>query len=601
MCGIVAYIGQQEAFPIIVDGLKKLEYRGYDSSGVALMNGSLSLLKKEGKVADLVKYAEHKKTDGNIGLGHTRWATHGKPSDINSHPHQSQTGRLTMVHNGIIENYAELRNKLRNSGYYFQSDTDTEVFVQLIQYYIDTRNCSTKVALQYSLQEVIGSYAIVLFDLENPTQLLAARRKSPLVLGTANDEIFISSDPMTIAAHTDRVIYLEEDIISEVRLHGELSFYDLNLCQIHQCVSIVNCESMESTKGNFGTYMLKEIHEQPHKIGQILTGHTWSAPATLFENIDRIIITACGTSWHSGLLAEYYIEKLSRINVEVEYASEFRYKNPILSPRDLVIGISQSGETADTIAALELAKENGCQTIGLVNVTHSTIARMVDYVLPIAVGPEIGVASTKAFTGQLSHILNMAIGLGVSRGMLDQSMLEDVLKDIKELPEKINHILSNHTTLKRVAQSIKDAHTAIFLGRGDLFPAALEGALKIKEISYIHAEGYPAGEMKHGPIALIDDGVPVIALVNNDTHLEKLLSNVAEVKARKAKVILVKNESTIIPDDLADYVINVPDCHTSLNGMLQSIPLQLLAYYTARLKGCNVDQPRNLAKSVTVE
>lgn len=594
MCGIMAYIGKKQAYPILIDGLKKLEYRGYDSSGVALMNGSLSLLKKEGKVSELEAFTSGKKTDGNIGLGHTRWATHGIPSDINAHPHQSESGRLTIVHNGIIENHDALKNTLLENGMQFQSDTDTEVLVQLIEWIQKKYQLSTLSALARSLEMVEGSFALVLFDLYNPTKLWAARRQSPLVVGIGDTDLYVSSDAMPLAKYVDDVVYVDNDIVIEMNDNGELHFLDLQLLPVSQDVIQINQEEMTCDKAGFDSFMLKEIYEQPDATARLLESNT---DINLLMDFDRIIFTACGTSWHSGLIAEYLIEKYARINVEVEYASEFRYRNPVLSSRDLVIGISQSGETADTIAALELAKENGCQTMALVNVENSTISRLVDQFIYLNAGPEIGVASTKAFTNQLVAILKLVDKLMVKKNPQFSNLLN---KELDRLPQLMEVTLKRLWTDK-VAEMISHHSNALFLGRGVMYPIALEGALKLKEISYIHAEGYPAGEMKHGPIALIDDQMPVIAICNNDQHLSKILSNIEEVKARKAKIIIIKSKSVDLPNGLADLVIETPDCHELIAPIIQNLPLQLIAYNAATLLNLDVDKPRNLAKSVTVE
>lgn len=594
MCGIMAYIGKKQAYPILLDGLKKLEYRGYDSSGIAVMNGSLSLLKKEGKVSALENFALNKKTDGNIGLGHTRWATHGVPSDLNAHPHQSQSGRYTIVHNGIIENYESLKMMLIEKGYNFQSDTDTEVLVQLIDWIQNKYKISTNGALARALELVTGSFAIVLFDLYDPAKLWAARRQSPLVLGIGNKECLVSSDAMPIAKYLDKVVYVENDIIIEMRDNGSYHFFNLNLDMVSQEMTTIQQDELVANKNGFDSYMLKEIHEQPQAIQRFLD---LSSKVKFDKAFDRIIITACGTSWHSGLIGEYLFEKYGRINVEVEYASEFRYRNPVLSERDLVIGISQSGETADTIAALEMAKEAGCQTMALVNVENSTISRLVDQSIFLNAGPEIGVASTKAFSNQLVALTSLL-------GCLTEDSKPEISALIKEQFEKLPFLIEE--TLQNVENAeisdrISSYSSALFLGRGMMYPVALEGALKLKEISYIHAEGYPAGEMKHGPIALIDENMPVFAVCNNDEHLSKIISNIQEVKARKGIVIIIKNKSVRLPEGLADYVIETPDCHELISPLVHNIPLQILAYQVASNLGLDVDKPRNLAKSVTVE
>ncbi len=594
MCGIMAYIGKKQAYPILLDGLKKLEYRGYDSSGVAIMNGSLSLLKKQGKVSALVHYSQDKKTHGNIGLGHTRWATHGEPSDINAHPHQSQSCRYTMVHNGIIENHASIKVMLMEHGFTFQSETDTEVFVQLIEWHQTHYHLTTRQALARSLEMVEGSFAIVLFDLYNPTKLWAARRQSPLVIGLGTDECYIASDSMPLVSYVEDVIYIENDLIVEMNDQGSYQIFDTALSYTEQPISSISSMELDAQKGAFESFMLKEIHEQPSKVARLVKqGLSIDIP----RNFDRIVITACGTSWHAGLIAEYLFEQYARIQVEVEYASEFRYRNPILSERDLVIGISQSGETADTMAALEMAKEAGCQTMALVNVPSSSIARMVDQCIDIKAGPEIGVASTKAFTNQLIAIYKLLLHFIEDTQPILAMQLRLEIGQVSHLM----HQTIDNPVFKHIGHRIAKHSNALYLGRGTMYPIALEGALKLKEISYIHAEGYPAGEMKHGPIALIDEQMPVIAVCNNDQHLQKILSNIQEVKARKAIVILIKQEHIEIPEGLADFTINTPDCHEILSPLIQNIPLQLIAYHAAQVLDLDVDKPRNLAKSVTVE
>ena len=595
MCGIMAYIGKKQAYPILLNGLKKLEYRGYDSSGVAIMNGSLSLLKKEGKVEALENFAKTRKTEGNIGIGHTRWATHGIPSDINAHPHQSQSGRLTIVHNGIIENHEPLREMLIRHGYTFQSKTDTEVLVQLIEWYQARYNLTTLTAFSRALQDVEGSFAVVLFDLYDPARLFAARRQSPMVLGIGNDECMISSDAMPLSPHVERVVYVEDDIIIATDDTGSYGFYDLDLNKVEQKISTISNNDITYDKGDYESFMLKEIHEQSRAANKLISS---GIDIKLDRDINRIIITACGTSWHSGLIAEYMIEKYARINVEVEYASEFRYRNPVLSDRDLVIGISQSGETADTIAALEMAKDAGCKTMAIVNTKNSSIARLVDQVTLLNAGPEIGVASTKAFTNQLVTFCLVIIDLLENS---DLELAETLRNELKELPSLIAKALAANEKLIDIAKHISQFKSAIFLGRGTMYPIALEGALKLKEISYIHAEGYPAGEMKHGPIALVDNQMPIIGICNNDEHLSKTLSNIQEMKARNGIIIILKSQDIEIPNGLADFIIETPACHDFIAPIIQNIPLQLLAYHTASTLELDVDKPRNLAKSVTVE
>ena len=590
----MAYIGKKQAYPILLDGLKKLEYRGYDSSGIAVMNGSLSLIKKEGKVQELESFAISQKTSGNIGIGHTRWATHGTPSDLNAHPHQSQSSRLTIVHNGIIENHSSLKKMLIENDFTFQSDTDTEVLVQLIEWIQVKYKLSTREALSRALDLVDGSFAIVLFDLYNPTKLWAARRQSPLVLGLGENECILSSDAMPLAQYLDKVVYVENDIILEMDDKGNYSFFDLELKNVEQAITKIEQENFVSDKNGYESYMLKEIHEQSKSVQKIIDN---PAKIEFNKDFDRIIVTACGTSWHSGLIAKYLIEKHARIKVEVEYASEFRYRDPVLTTKDLVIGISQSGETADTIAALEMAIDAGCQSMALVNVQNSTISRMVDQVINIQAGPEIGVASTKAFTNQLVALLSVLSTL-VEDAKPELAL--EIRNEINNLPSLIDQTIQKFEK-SNVIDRLSNHSSALFIGRGAMYPIALEGALKLKEISYIHAEGYPAGELKHGPIALIDENMPVIAICNNDKHLSKVLSNVQEIKARKGIIVILKSESAVIPEGLADYIIETPDCHEIVSPIIQNLPIQLLSYHVATKLGLDVDKPRNLAKSVTVE
>lgn len=594
MCGIMAYIGKKEAYPILINGLKKLEYRGYDSSGVAIMNGSLSVLKKTGKVSALEAFALNKKTDGNIGLGHTRWATHGVPSDINAHPHRSQCGRYTIVHNGIIENYLELKKVLLKAGYEFQSETDTEVLVQLISWIQNMYQLSTRAALLRALELVTGSFAVTLFDLYNPTKLWAARSQSPLVIGLGEEECFLSSDTLPFTNAVKEVIYLEDQMAIEMNDEGEFQCYDLLEQKVEPVIQDFKPESSASSMGKYGSYMLKEIHDQASSVQRLIDNYK---KIKLEKPFKRIIITACGTSLHSGLLGAYLIEKIARIPARVECASEFRYRNPVLDSSDLVIAISQSGETADTIAALELAKTNGCQTIGMVNMNKSTIARMVDQVIDLQAGIEIGVASTKAFTNQVtSLILLLAQLVEDSNGVL----ANEIHKLLAQVPHLIDEVLEsvNDAELSRYLSQFK---SAIYLGRGAMYPIALEGALKLKELSYIHAEGYAGGEMKHGPLALIDESMPIIALCNDDHQLPKMISNIQEAKARNGRIIIIKNQSITLPEGIADYVIEVPDCNELISPIIQNVPLQILAYEISTCLGRDVDKPRNLAKSVTVE
>ena len=605
MCGIVAYSGKNEAFPILINGLKKLEYRGYDSAGIGTVNGSVHLHKREGKVNDLVSYCAGKNTSGKIGIGHTRWATHGCANNQNAHPHQSQSKRLTLVHNGIIENYEALKEMLTFHDFNFESDTDSEVLVQLVEWYQIRYKLSTRVALGRALQDVQGSYAVVLHDTSVKYQLLAARSESPLVIGLSEEGHFVSSDSMTFDHSAKSIIYLEEKVIAELHQNEEPAFYTLDDRTIDQDILPFDYRKVAVSKGDFESYTLKEIFEQKLSVSRTLNGfsnYNSEELSKVLDDVDRIIITACGTSWHSGIVAEYLIEKYAHLNVEVEYASEMRYKCHTLGKRDLVIGISQSGETADTKMALEIAKSKGVKTLAIVNGVNSSIARIADQVIYLKAGIEIGVASTKAFTSQLSAILMLTVLIAKTKNTLTQERLDEMIFELKKLPAYVSKTLAvSEKIARRVAYHIADAQSALYLGRGLSFPIAIEGALKLKEISYIHAEGYPSGEMKHGPIALVEEDLPVIAIVNNDESAAKIISNIQEVKARKAMVIVVKNEDVELPRDIADHVINVPAVPSYLNPIIQSIPLQLLAYYTAKLKGCNIDQPRNLAKSVTVE
>lgn len=607
MCGIMAYTGKKQAFPILIDGLKKLEYRGYDSSGVAVMNGSLSVLKQKGIVDDLVRYSENKKTGGNIGLGHTRWATHGEPTTINAHPHQSQSGNLTVVHNGIIENHQALKDMLIRKGYTFQSDTDTEVIVQLLEWYQNEYKIDSQLALCRALDMLEGSFALVLFDKRNPERLLTSRRQCPLVIGIGDQEFYISSDPLAISPYTRSVVYLDEDVIAVLNSNGTQEYITKDEMPCEQEVFQLSEEYKNASKGEFENYMLKEIHDQEESVhtllANVLDQNRIQFPGLReqIKDVDRVVITACGTSWHSALIAEYYLEQYAKINVEVEYASEFRYRNPLLSSRDLIIGMSQSGETADTLAALELAKESGCKTMAFVNVPNSSIARLVDQSYNIYSGPEISVASTKAFTSQVTAMLLFSMAVAKERHTCSLIQINQVIHALNDLPSLIDEVLKLNLQVRNIAAKIWQKDHTLFIGRGTLYPLALEGALKLKEISYIHAEGYPAGELKHGPIALVDDQMPAVCLVNNDHSLQKTLSNIQEIKARKAQIIIVKNKSVEIPAGLAERTIEIPDCPDFLNPILQIIPLQLLAYHVANMRGCNVDKPRNLAKSVTVE
>ncbi len=617
MCGIVAYIGKKEAYPILVKGLQRLEYRGYDSAGVALMesdgSNGLKIYKRKGKVKDLVDYVSGSNTTGTRGIGHTRWATHGEPNHVNAHPHLSGNGKLAIIHNGIIENYGPLRKMLEKAGHVFSSETDTEVLVHLIEEIQQKDSLPIDEAVRVALSKVVGAYAIVILDLEEPNKLVAARKGSPLVLGLGDDKsLYLASDASPIIEYTKNVVYLNDEEILTAFEDGEFIIKSIDNQIQTPFIQYLEMEIEAIEKGGFEHYMLKEIYQQPDTIADAMRGrlNVKQGLITLggineFENriinADRIIIAACGTSWIAGLIGEYLIEDLARIKVEVEYASEFRYRNPIISNRDVVLAISQSGETADTIAAIELAKEKDALVYGICNVVGSTIARMTDAGSYIHAGPEIGVASTKAFTGQISLLTLMALQLAHKRGTISNSYYYQLLNELENIPAKVKKVLENDSKIKYIAQMWKDAENALYLGRGYNFPVALEGALKLKEISYIHAEGYPAAEMKHGPIALIDENMPVVVIATNDSTREKVISNIQEVKARKGKILAIVKENDETIAEMADYFIEIPETEEPLTPLLSVIPLQLLAYHIAVLRGCNVDQPRNLAKSVTVE
>jgi len=612
MCGIVAYIGKKQAYPILINGLKRLEYRGYDSAGIAIQNGDLNVYKCRGKVSDLIKHSQSKNLKGTIGMGHTRWATHGKPDDINAHPHQSGNGRLVIIHNGIIENYAILKETLEKEGHTFTSETDTEVLIHLIEELQTQGNLSIEEAVRAALTKVVGAYAIVIMDKEDPNKLVAARKASPLVLGIGQDEFHIASDATPLVEYTNNVVYLNDGEIAVLTGSGEMQIKTIDNKVQTPFIQELDLKIEEMEKGGYEHFMLKEIYEQPKTIaecmrGRLNAGEGWirvGGLATCMERISsakRLIIAACGTSWHAGLVAEYLFEELARIPVEVEYASELRYRNPIIQKDDVVIAISQSGETADTLSALELAKDKGALLYGIVNSVGSSIARITDAGSYIHVGPEIGVASTKAFTGQVTLLSMMAIHLGYRKGTIPKSYYHNLVEGMEEIPNKVAKILDSSEKIKYIAKEIKDANNALFLGRGYNFPIALEGALKLKEISYIHAEGYPAAEMKHGPIALIDENMPVIVIATNKSAYEKIVSNIQEVKARKGVVVAIVIEGDKVISKIADYTIEIPDTEEPLTPLLSVIPLQILSYHIALMRGCNVDQPRNLAKSVTVE
>lgn len=612
MCGIVAYVGPREAYPILVKGLHRLEYRGYDSSGVAILNEQLSVYKKKGKVSDLEAYASDKNQHGHVGIGHTRWATHGAPNDVNAHPHISGNGRLALVHNGIIENYGLLKIALEKAGHVFQTETDTEVLVHLIEEIQDREFLSLEEAVRLALTRVVGAYAIAVIDRDDPGKIVAARKASPLVIGIGEGEFFIGSDATPIIEYTRKVVYLNDEEIALITADGELSIKTVGNEEQHPAIQELDLKLESLEKGGYDYFMLKEIHEQSKTISDCMRGRInaeegWVHLGGLEEFSNRIseaqrfIIAGCGTSWHAGLIGEYLFEDLARIPVEVEYASELRYRNPILSEKDVVIALSQSGETADTLAALELAKEKGAMIYGIVNAVGSSIARLTDAGSYIHAGPEIGVASTKAFTGQVTLLSMMALSLAKKRGTISQSYYLQLLQELSLIPAKVERVLKNENKIKFIAAEIKDHTNALYLGRGYNFPVALEGALKLKEISYIHAEGYPAAEMKHGPIALIDEHMPVIVIATNKSAYDKIASNIQEVKARNGYVIAIVTEGDRTISQMADSVIEIPDTEEPLTPLLSVIPLQLLSYHIAVMRGCNVDQPRNLAKSVTVE
>ena len=611
MCGIVGYIGFREAWPIVIKVLRRLEYRGYDSAGIALMNETLNIYKKAGKVSDLEKSVENEDLKGTIGMGHTRWATHGEPSDRNSHPHTSGDGRLAIIHNGIIENYSTLKEALLSRGHIFKSDTDTEVLIHLIEDIQQQTGLDLRESVRIALNEVIGAYAIVIMSKDEPDELIAARKGSPMVLGVGEKEYFIASDASPIIEYTKNVIYLNDNEIAYIKRNELLIKNINNVVQIPYVQELeLKLEMLE--KGGFDHFMLKEIYEQPRSIKDCMRGRIYPQKALVqlggikeyaekLKNIDRIIIVACGTSWHAGLVGEYLIEEYARIPVEVEYASEFRYRNPIISEKDIVIAVSQSGETADTMAAIELAKEKGATIFGICNVVGASIPRLSHAGVYTHAGPEIGVASTKAFTAQVTVLTLMALYMAQQKGTITQSKLIDLLTELDNIPSMVEKCLLSNDRIKEIASKFKDARNFLFLGRGSGFPVALEGALKLKEISYIHAEGYPAAEMKHGPIALIDEEMPVVFIATKNSSYEKVISNIQEVKARKGKIIAIVTEGDTTVKNMADYVIEIPDADEIFLPLLATIPLQLLSYHIAVMRGCNVDQPRNLAKSVTVE
>ena len=614
MCGIVGYIGKKEAYPILIKGLRRLEYRGYDSAGVALINddGELNVYKSKGKVDNLCEYCRDKNLSGTVGIAHTRWATHGEPSSRNAHPHYSESKNLAIIHNGIIENYADLKEKLTEKGVNFVSDTDTEVLVQLIEYIKEHKKIDLLTAVQVALHQVIGAYAIAILDKRDPDQIIAARKQSPLVVGIGEDEFFLGSDASPIVEYTDKVVYLEDGNIAVIRRGQDLHVLSILGEEQELTVKTVDIDLGQIEKGGYPHFMLKEIFEQPECLTNCMRGrvNVDADHVTLSALIDyrrqlldakRIVIVACGTSWHAGLIGKQIIESLCRIPVEVEYASEFRYRNPVVGKGDVVVAISQSGETADTLAAVQLAKEKGAFIYGVCNAIGSSIPRATDTGTYIHVGPEIGVASTKAFTGQVTVLTMIALALGEAKGTINRDEYLKIVKGLSEIPVKIREVLQTNEKVKDLARTFTYAHNFLYLGRGYSYPVALEGALKLKEISYIHAEGYPAAEMKHGPIALIDSDMPVVVIATHNAMYEKVLSNIQEIKARQGRVIALVSKGDDTISRIADEVIELPDVMECLEPLVATIPLQLLAYHVAVCKGKDVDQPRNLAKSVTVE
>ena len=614
MCGIVGYIGNKNAYEIVINGLRRLEYRGYDSSGIALYNSELNVCKTKGKVEKLVKKAKKRiPLKATIGIGHTRWATHGEPNDTNAHPLMSNNGSLVIVHNGIIENYATIKNELISKGYKFKSETDTEVLVNLIEYVQVTENVKLGKAVQLALSQVVGAYAIAVFDKKKPDEIVVARLGSPLAIGIGEGEMFIGSDVTPFLDFTRKVIYLEEGQVGVLRNHKETKFYEIaGDSIISPTIETLELELSEIEKRGYDHFMLKEIHEQPKAIIDTLRGRLKLNKGIIklsgidnnlkkFTSANKITIIGCGTSWHAGLVGEYIFEKISRISVEVEYASEFRYRDPIINTNDIVIAISQSGETADTLAAMKLAKEKGAFVFGICNVVGSSITRESHSGTYTHAGPEIGVASTKAFTTQISVLYLMALKIGKEKGIISSTLFNNYLAELKLIPEKIEKALNYNSNVEEIAEQIKDSSNCLYLGRGFNFPVALEGALKLKEISYIHAEGYPAAEMKHGPIALIDENMPTIVIATAKGHYDKVVSNIREIQSRKGKIIAIITEGDKDVKEIADYYIEVPETIESLTPLITTIPLQLLSYHIAVKLGKNVDQPRNLAKSVTVE
>ena len=614
MCGIVGYIGQRNAYPILIKGLHRLEYRGYDSAGVALINeqGQLNIYKAKGKVAELEAFAAEKDTTGQIGIAHTRWATHGEPNTVNAHPHYSESERLAIIHNGIIENYAVLKAGLMKEGYTFKSDTDTEVLVQLIEYTQVNRHVDLKTAVQLALQQVVGAYAIAILDKDHPDTLIAARKGSPLVVGIGTDEYFLASDATPIVEYTDKVIYIEDEEVVSLQVGKEVDITTIGNVQKTPEIKRLELSLSQLEKGGYPHFMLKEIFEQPRTLTDSMRGRVNVRQDNIalsgfidnkerFLNAKRIIITACGTSWHAGLIAMYAIEEFAQIPVEVEYSSEFRYRKPVINKDDIVIAISQSGETADTLAAIQLAKEKGAFIFSICNVVGASIPRLSDSGCYTHVGPEIGVASTKAFTAQVTALTMLALCIGKEKGTIDNDQYLRIVRELGQIPDKIQRVLGQNKHIADVSKTFTYAQNFIYLGRGYNFPVALEGALKLKEISYIHAEGYPAAEMKHGPIALISQEMPVVVVAPHCGTYEKVVSNIQEIKARKGRVIAIVTAGDKLVSKIADFTIEVPETEECLTPLLTVIPLQLIAYHIAVIKGCDVDQPRNLAKSVTVE
>ncbi|MEZ4923156.1 MAG: glutamine--fructose-6-phosphate transaminase (isomerizing) [Crocinitomicaceae bacterium] len=614
MCGIVGYIGDKKAYPILIKGLSRLEYRGYDSAGIALLeNGSnLNVYKRQGKVQDLVDFVSNLSTEGTIGIGHTRWATHGLPNDTNAHPHFSGDGNMVLVHNGIIENYDVIKKELTKRGHVFKTETDTEVLVHLIEEIKEKSNASLEESVRMALHEVHGAYAIAIISKDDPDKIIAARKSSPLVIGLGEDEYYVASDATPIIEYTKNVVYLEDEQIAIIDRTKGLRIISISNKEVSPYVQELEMQLEELEKGGYDHFMLKEIYEQPRAIhdsfrGRLNAKEGWISLGGIKDyeeqiaNSNRIIIVACGTSWHAGLVGEYLIEDLARIPVEVEYASEFRYRNPIINKNDVVIAISQSGETADTLAALKMAKEEGATLLGIVNVVGSSISRITDGGSYTHAGPEIGVASTKAFTTQVTILAMLAMMLAKKRNTINESRFKNLLVEMEAIPEKIEELLKSNEKIKKIADKYKNASNALFLGRGSSFPIALEGALKLKEISYIHAEGYPAAEMKHGPIALIDEEMPVFVIATEGPNYEKVVSNIQEVKARKGKIIAIVSKGDTSVKEIADDYIEIPNTEEILVPILATIPFQLISYHIAVMRNCNVDQPRNLAKSVTVE